>query len=449
MTDNIPTFNLKAVVQETGLKPDTLRAWERRYGVPNPDRTTGGHRLYSQHEINLLKWLLQRQTEGLSISRAVALLRSIEEEGRDPFVVYPLPSEEALGPTYRSFDAGDTIAELRQAWIDACLAYDEQRAEMVLTQALAYYPPEIVCFELLQKALVEIGEGWYSGDVSVQQEHFTSALAMRRLDSLLAAVPAPTRPGRILVGCPPGESHTFGPLLITYLLRRRGWDVVYLGANVPTDRLMATIEKTQPDLVVFSAQLLETAASLIDVADYLAGIDVPLAFGGYIFTIIPELHQRIRGHYLGPDLSQTTQNIERLLQKPAATGDVIAVGPGYRAAHDYFVSRAGLIESTLWQAMQGPSTANGSKIENAIHNTTRSIAAALKLGDVGYLGTEIEWVQGLMINHNIDPAELTEFLDHYSSAAELALPEPRGSLVVDWLRRAADIAVPAATSGNA
>ena len=57
-TDLTPTYNLKAVVQETGLKPDTLRAWERRYGIPEPDRTGGGHRLYSQHDINTLKWLL-------------------------------------------------------------------------------------------------------------------------------------------------------------------------------------------------------------------------------------------------------------------------------------------------------------------------------------------------------------------------------------------------------
>jgi len=65
-----PTFNLKVVVRETGLKPDTLRAWERRYGMPQPHRTPGGHRLYSQYDIDTLKWMVDRQNEGLSISRA-------------------------------------------------------------------------------------------------------------------------------------------------------------------------------------------------------------------------------------------------------------------------------------------------------------------------------------------------------------------------------------------
>ncbi|MFN3334677.1 MAG: MerR family DNA-binding transcriptional regulator, partial [Caldilinea sp.] len=48
-SDKTPIYNLKAVVQETGLKADTLRAWERRYGVPTPQRTDSGHRLYSQY----------------------------------------------------------------------------------------------------------------------------------------------------------------------------------------------------------------------------------------------------------------------------------------------------------------------------------------------------------------------------------------------------------------
>lgn len=77
--NHIPTFNMKVVVHETGLKPDTLRAWERRYGVPNPQRTSGGHRLYSQYEIDMLKWLVARQTEGMSISHAVELWQQLEK----------------------------------------------------------------------------------------------------------------------------------------------------------------------------------------------------------------------------------------------------------------------------------------------------------------------------------------------------------------------------------
>ena len=56
-----PIYNLKVVLKETGLKPDVLRAWERRYGIPTPERSQGGHRLYSEFDIALLKWLVVRQ----------------------------------------------------------------------------------------------------------------------------------------------------------------------------------------------------------------------------------------------------------------------------------------------------------------------------------------------------------------------------------------------------
>src|SRR5512136_1749725 len=87
LSNDLPTFNLKAVVRETGLKPDTIRAWERRYGVPKPRRTSGGHRLYSQRDIDLLKWMNARQHEGMSISRIVDLWKSLEAEGKDPLQV--------------------------------------------------------------------------------------------------------------------------------------------------------------------------------------------------------------------------------------------------------------------------------------------------------------------------------------------------------------------------
>ena len=79
-----PAFNLKVVLQETGIAADTLRAWERRYGIPMPQRTAGGHRLYSQYDIETIKWLMARQAEGLSISRAVDLWNEHNASGVDP-----------------------------------------------------------------------------------------------------------------------------------------------------------------------------------------------------------------------------------------------------------------------------------------------------------------------------------------------------------------------------
>src|ERR1043165_8872226 len=69
-----PVFNTKAVARETGVPADTFRAWERRYGMPRPQRTTGGHRLYSERDIAIIRWLRDRTEQGVNISHAVLLL---------------------------------------------------------------------------------------------------------------------------------------------------------------------------------------------------------------------------------------------------------------------------------------------------------------------------------------------------------------------------------------
>ena len=84
MVSTTPAYNLKVVLKETGLAADTLRAWERRYGLPVPQRTAGGHRLYSQRDIETIKWLMKRQADGLSISRAVDMYNDLLASGSDP-----------------------------------------------------------------------------------------------------------------------------------------------------------------------------------------------------------------------------------------------------------------------------------------------------------------------------------------------------------------------------
>jgi DNA-binding transcriptional MerR regulator len=149
-TNKTPIYNLKAVVRETGLKPDTLRAWERRYSVPTPQRTESGHRLYSQHDIDTLKWLLERQAEGMSISRAIELWRRLEMEGQDPADMVAAPGMHRQSEAHFSSLSGDhaplgengVLPQLREAWIGACLTFDETRAEQLLSQAFALFPPK-------------------------------------------------------------------------------------------------------------------------------------------------------------------------------------------------------------------------------------------------------------------------------------------------------------------
>lgn len=431
-TNSEPTYNLKAVVRETGLKPDTLRVWERRYGLPQPKRTDGGHRLYSQQDINILKWLVARQKEGLSISRAVELWRQLEAEGKSPMAQMPYSSsfvaKSAIAPA-----SGQTLEQLRNAWVDACMGFDEQIAERILTQAFALYPPEVTCTQLLMPALAKIGQGWYEGKYTVQQEHFASALAMRRLEALLAATPAPTRPERIIIGCPPDEEHTLGPLLLSLLLRRRGWDVIYLGANVPLLHLETTVTTTKPQLIVLSAQRLPTAAALQEMAFLVERQNIALAFGGQIFNNSPALRKRIPGHFLGKNLNEAPRVIEQLLTSAhISTPTVAPVSKTYQQALEHYSNRQPLIDALVWETTLPGSGISEHHLSVAGYNLSRNIIAALTLGNVDFLRSEVTWVTNLVVNHQLPPTLLCIYFEAYLKAAQKELDE-RGAPVITWL----------------
>jgi MerR family transcriptional regulator, light-induced transcriptional regulator len=427
-----PLYNLKAVVQQTSLKPDTLRAWERRYGMPTPERSEGGHRLYSRRDIETIRWLMARQREGLSISRAIELWHQLEASGRDP-LESALPIATPAMPASSVGFAGETVAQLRSSWLSACLSYDEREAEQILAQGFAVYPPELVAVEVLQKAAAEIGEGWYTGDVTVQQEHFCSGLVIRHLEALVMGAPSPTRPGRVLVACPPEENHTIGLLVLTYLLRRRGWEVIYLGANLPAERLEMTISGAEPHLVILSAQQLHSAASLVEMAEVLQREEIPLAYGGRIFNLIPKLREHIPGHFLGEQLDQAPQVVERLLtaRRPMPDAKPISVSCGQ--AREHFRDRQGLIDAELAQSVtqldMGPW-----HLALANREFGHNIEAALLLGDMDYLDKNLEWAEGLIENWELPPMVLPRYLEAYRRAAAKHL-DARAQPILDWFDR--------------
>ena len=343
-----PAFNLKVVLQETNIAADTLRAWERRYGLPMPQRTSGGHRLYSQYDIETIKWLLARQSEGLSISRAVDLWNDHNASGVDPlagFTPSTLTSTQATPAIYISPDTN--LDSLRTQWIAACMQFSESNSEQILNQAFSMFPVESVCMEILQKGMAEIGGLWYENGASVQQEHFASGLAMRRLDALLSASPAPTRNQTVMVGCPPNEWHTFTPLLLSLLLRRRGFNVIYLGANVPAEQFEETVKSVNAKLVILVAQTLITAASLQTTALALTNLRTPVGYGGRIFNLQSNLANCIPGYYLGVSLPSALDTVEKLLQAKIKPISFKAISREYIVAHQAFISKRAHIESTI------------------------------------------------------------------------------------------------------
>ncbi len=430
-----PIYNLKVVLKETGLAADTLRAWERRYGLPNPQRTSGGHRLYSQRDIEIIKWLMTKQAEGLSISRAVDLWNEQVASGADPLADAAHRAFSSLiAPP--ALPADTSLDVLRAGWIAACLQFNEVAAEQTLNQAFSIFPVETVCMEILQKGLAEIGDLWYENRASVQQEHFASALAMRRLDSLLAASPAPLRSQAVVVGCPANELHAFTPLLLSLLLRRRGLNVIYLGANVPNLQFAESAAAVRAGLVILVAQTLVTAATLQEVAWRLFSRGVSSAFGGRIFNIHPTLTERIPGHFLGNSLLEALEKTERLLEFEERAALPRPVSQEYAAAHQFFISRRAAIELTLRQLVQPLAIAPESLMSGIIH-LGDNIAAALQLGDMQYVSGEIEWLKMLIKAHERPMEELAAFIESYAEAVIQHI-DGAGQPIYEWLSSEVD-----------
>lgn len=301
-----PLFNIKAVAQATGIEPVTLRAWERRYGVPEPKRAEHGYRLYSERDIAIVRWLLEKIEAGMTIKHAVSMLYA------------HAPQREAAGLPVIRRGAG-TVANfeaLIASLLEAASAFDTLRMQHAIAEAFALFTVEDACLHVLLPVLQQIGTQWRSGETSLQVEHFATNLIRQQLVSLMAATPAPTRSGRVVTGCVADDWHEMGMLMLSLFLRRQGWDVVYLGQAVGLERLEEALQRIQPDGVVLSASTFGTIANLpaaAEVVERTSNGSVWFAYGGALFSHLPGLVERIPGIYVGDSLPGAVQQIDGLL----------------------------------------------------------------------------------------------------------------------------------------
>lgn len=299
-----PIFNTKAVARETDVPADTFRAWERRYGIPRPQRTAGGHRLYSERDIAVIRWLRDRTAEGMNISQAVMLLNSSLANVSDEAASAP-PSYEPRA-----------LQRLCDDLIAALIGFDASHADRLIGEAFSMYPFDDVLLLLVLPTMVEIGERWHHGEINVAVEHFATQFVRRKLSGMLNMFEGDASArGKILVACPPDEQHDLGALFAALFLMRRGWHVIYLGAQVPLFDLQEAVRTVKPDLVCLSASMPETALQVADVATALqrAAPNVIIGYGGRIFNQDDSLRASIPGVFLGQDARELTDAVTALL----------------------------------------------------------------------------------------------------------------------------------------
>jgi methanogenic corrinoid protein MtbC1 len=306
---DVPRYMIKTVALQTGIRPVTLRAWERRHEVLNPHRAGNRYRLYSERDVAILRWLKNRVEEGVSISSAASELHSMTSSNHWPEAI---PSAPSPSRPVSNMPPADYASQLFQALIK----HDESRSGDLLREAHIQFDLMIVFTEVLAPALRQIGEAWYRGEIRVTTEHFASTYLRGKMLSLLQAYPSRRNSPIILIGCAPMEQHELGSLMLAVLLRSEGFRVEFLGPDIPVEDLADYANYENPDMVILSAASEDSARGLRHMQDLLKKIrPAPIfGYGGRAFDLQPELRKEIPGNYLGSTLEKALNTIKTLLK---------------------------------------------------------------------------------------------------------------------------------------
>lgn len=262
--------------RRTGTSVDLLRAWEKRYGLLEPDRSEGGFRLYSDADVGRVRTMQGHLAAGLAAKEAAR--RALEE-----------PGSETNGV--------QLVAQSRRELADALAAFSEGRANAVLDRLLAALSVDAVLRDVVLPYLHDLGEAWERGDASIAQEHFASNVLRGRLLGLGRGWGEGSGP-HALLACPPREQHDLGLIAFGLALRNRGWRITYLGQDTPISTLVQEARELGPDRVVVAAS---DAERLDDALAELARLAraAPLSIGGAGAS--PELAEKAGASLLGSD----------------------------------------------------------------------------------------------------------------------------------------------------
>ncbi len=226
-------MTIKTVCAITGVKPVTLRAWERRYGLVRPQRSAKGQRLYTQDDVNRILRVLALTRDGVAVGHAKEALDA------EPARVAPT-ADEGRWPMYR------------RRFAAAVAAFDELELEAIYDEALALHSVDTVDRMLLLPILKELGQRWSTVAGGVAEEHFISTYARHKIGARFHHRRAHPDGAKILAACAPGEQHEIGLLLFALAAHDAGFRVVLLGANVPFPEVAAAAHRTRCDVVVIS-----------------------------------------------------------------------------------------------------------------------------------------------------------------------------------------------------
>jgi DNA-binding transcriptional MerR regulator len=227
-------YRIQAVAELTGVSAPTLRSWERRYGVPVPQRTASAYRLYSDADVELVKRMRELVDSGVPASEAArrvtvtAVPSYVEAEVLDPYE--------------------GAVARI----LEAIESFQAENIEAAVRLALTLGPAATVFERVFRPALARTGELWEAGRLGVAQEHLASQIIETAVRNTLRLVQPPDATRSVLLACFASEQHVLP--LYGIGLRFAGWSyrVTLLGARTPPEALAQAVARLRPDVVGLS-----------------------------------------------------------------------------------------------------------------------------------------------------------------------------------------------------
>jgi DNA-binding transcriptional MerR regulator len=247
-----PTYSLGAASRLTGLSPEVLRAWERRYGAVRPLRTAGGTRRYRAEDLERLR-----------------LVKAAVDAGNRIGKVATLPAEELLELAEPSAPQGASSLE---AVLQALDRLDAVEAQRLMALQLSSRGPARFAQEFVAPLVREIGDRWASERLGIASEHLATAVLRALLGAALVPSSASLRGPRIVFATPSGERHELGLQMAALAALSGGANPVYLGAEVPVEDLLAAAERAEVDALALSIATLPPAHAERGIAAIRAGL---------------------------------------------------------------------------------------------------------------------------------------------------------------------------------
>ena len=290
-------YPIRTISELTGVPTTTLRAWERRYGLLKPSRTAKGHRLYSGDDIDLIKEIVKLLKSNHTISEAIRIIKNPELN------------------TLASFESDDHWALYQQRMLKSIESFNEQNLDTTYNEALSIYPIDMVTEQVIIPVLRMLGDRWQARETGIAEEHFFSAFLRNKLGARLHHESHRSRGNKILVSCFPGEHHELGILLFCIAAIRHGYQILYLGTDMPPAQLSKVVAHTNVSAVLLSG----TNVSLLqdDVAQELKksiqSIELPFMFGGELSEAHKEKLESLGGFVLGSDHVRAIERMESII----------------------------------------------------------------------------------------------------------------------------------------